>query len=142
LAGGAGGASAGTPRCGAGALALSVKHDGGGGGHQFYSLRLRNRSGHSCKIGGYPGVSLLDRRHHRVGPSAKRVDGGSHRFTLRAGQTAVAGFSTPTVDCGHGRTASKSSYVQVIPPNTRTALVAKVHALTCDLTVQPLRKSR
>ena len=132
-----GNATAGTPRCGASTLALSVKNGGGGLGHQFYLIRLRNKSRHSCKLGGYPGVSLLNASHRQMGRSAKRDTGfKSHLFTLRPGQTGVAALSTVS-DCA-GR---KSSFVRVIPPNTRSSLTAKLHATTCSPTIQPLHKS-
>jgi len=136
-----GGASAGTPRCGAGALALSVKHDGGAAGTQLYTIRLRNKSRHPCKLGGYPGVSLLGANHRQLGASAKRVAGRLHKFTLRPGQTAAARFTAPSVECGNGRRPRESSFVRVIPPNTRSSLIAKLHATACRLTIQPLHKA-
>jgi hypothetical protein len=137
-----GAASARTPPCGANSLSLSVTHEGAGLGHQFYSVVLRNRSKRACKLAGYPGVSLLDSRRRQIDGSARRSGQGSHRFTVQPGQAGKARFTVPTSECGPGRPVPKSTFIQVIPPDTRTRLVVRLRATACSPAVEALRKSR
>jgi hypothetical protein len=130
-----------TPGCATRALTLEVKRTGAGGGTTFYAIGLRNRSAHACKLGGWPGVSLLDAKHRQLGNSAKRTGSPSHRFTLKPGRVATAVFTAASGECGTGLHAARSTYVRVYPPGQRASEVVNLHALACGLMIAPLRKT-
>jgi hypothetical protein len=81
-------ASAATPSCSNADLTASY-HDGSGAAGTIYGrIVLRNTSGHTCRTGGYGGVSLVgDGDGTQIGAPARRTDpAGVRTFVLRPGQ--------------------------------------------------------
>jgi hypothetical protein len=84
-----------TPNCTHGQLRLHVGPANGTAGTIFYPLTFTNRSARVCALRGFPGVSSVTRRHHRVGAPATRDAFRPHTVRLRARggrATAVLGI--------------------------------------------------
>lgn len=128
------------PRCHTSQLSLRVKSDGAGAGHRFFVIVLRNESGQSCSVRGYPGVSMLGRHKHQRGPSAKRVDPKPKRFTLRPGQAGRSKWDIAAGGC-NGGLPPKSHYVRVIPPDETDSLVIKRRVPICASFIGSLRRT-
>src|SRR5919204_6435439 len=59
--------------CATSGLVVWIDTQGSGAaGSVFYKLRFTNLSGHACTLAGYPGVSAVDLRGHRLGREAAR----------------------------------------------------------------------
>lgn len=128
------------PRCHTSALSLRVLDKGAGLGSAFYLVVLRNKSTHSCSLKGYPGVSLLDRNHRQVGPSAKRLRSSTpKRFTLKPGKAGSARWTVGHNACNGGN-PPRSIYVRVIPPDETTARVRRHRVAICRSQIEPLRR--
>lgn len=83
--------TAATPNCTHSQVRLHVGRGNGTAGTIFYPLTFTNRSAHTCALRGFPGVSSVTRRHHRVGSPATRDPFTPHTVRLRArGGTATA----------------------------------------------------
>jgi hypothetical protein len=81
-------AAAATPACTTSDLTASY-HDGGGAAGTIYGrIVLRNTSGHTCRTGGYGGVSLVGNGDGtQLGAPARRIDAAAVRtIVLRPGQ--------------------------------------------------------
>ena len=134
--------AAGAPaRCHTSQLSLRVKSLGAGLGHQFYAIVLRNESGRSCSLLGYPGVSMLGKHKHQRGPSAKRLRSSKpKRLTLKPGQAGRAKWDIAAGAC-NGGVPPRSRYVRVIPPDETDALVIKRRVAVCKSLIEPLRRT-
>lgn len=81
------------PACATAGLVVWLETGGGGGaaGSTFYELEFTNLSGHTCSLSGYPGVSAVSLRGHRVGAPATREHSSPARaITLANGASAKA----------------------------------------------------
>ena len=80
-------AGAATSACGNADLAASYRHSDDGAGHHYGWIVLRNTSGHTCRTGGFGGVSYVgDGDGSQIGHAAIRRDPGDVRsFVLRPG---------------------------------------------------------
>ena len=66
------------PSCTNADLKASFRHTDAGAGHSFGLLVLRNRSSHSCRTGGYAGLSYVGGGNGtQIGAPAVRVDQGA-----------------------------------------------------------------
>lgn len=81
-----------TAGCKTSQLVLWLDTQGNGAaGSTFYELKLTNLSKHRCALRGYPGVSAVDLKGHRLGrPASREHVGNVKSITLRHGQTATA----------------------------------------------------
>ena len=62
--------------------------------HRYGYIVLRNRSGHSCTVYGYPGVSYVgDGNGTQIGAAADRVSPAPHTVILAPGRRARAQIS-------------------------------------------------
>jgi hypothetical protein len=132
-------AGAAPARCHTSQLSLRVKSDGAGLGHRFYIIVLRNESGQSCSVFGYPGVSMLGRHKHQRGPAADRMLPKPKRFTLEPGQAGRARWDIAAGGC-NGGLPPKSHYVRVIPPDETDSLIIKRRVPICESSVGSLRR--
>jgi len=124
------GGAAGSAGCRTRDLKVSVSAGEGAAGSTFYTVRLKNVSMHSCRTGGFGGVSLVRAPNGApVGAPADRVKKGAAKpLTLRPGDRAEA---TLQVTNAENYPAGKCQPTQakglrVYPPNeTRSAFVAQ-----------------
>jgi hypothetical protein len=82
------GASAATPACTNADLTASYHGGDGAAGTTYGRIVLTNTSGHTCRTGGYGGISYVgDGNGTQIGAAARRTD-ASHvaTFVLRPGQ--------------------------------------------------------
>jgi hypothetical protein len=124
------------PGCRSRALALALRSEGGAAGTEFYLVILRNRSSKACVLEGFPGVSLLDRKHHQLGSAAQREGAPGARFSVKPGR---AGSATFTVSGGACPNPGFSAYIRVFPPNATVALSKPAHVIVCAPKIKPLR---
>lgn len=115
-----------TPTCATSGLSASLgKSLGGGMMHEGTVLKLKNTTGHTCLLRGYPGLGLEDSSHHALtskttwGGTYYAQDPGKKTLTLKAGQSAEAVIAwthanTGTSDATHAR------YLVVTPPASKT----------------------
>jgi hypothetical protein len=79
----------GTPRCRTGDLKATSAYGDGATGHFSVNLRFTNKSGHSCTLYGYPGVSwVAGNDGKQVNDPFKRVTAAKKTITLKPGATA------------------------------------------------------
>ncbi|WP_406290222.1 DUF4232 domain-containing protein [Streptomyces sp. NBC_00209] len=117
--------AAGPGRCTAEGLGMSVKQGHGGAGQVYYELTFVNKSGHSCTLNGFPGVSLIQRDGGVIGAPAKR-DGASHGATvLAAGKTAHVVLHTLNQGIADGGCWKRGDYLRVYPPGSKEALTLR-----------------
>ncbi|MFG2564120.1 DUF4232 domain-containing protein [Streptomyces sp. NPDC048567] len=117
--------AAGPARCTADGLGMSVKQGDGGAGQVYYELTFVNKSGNSCTLNGFPGVSLIQRDGQVIGAPAKR-DGASHGATvLAAGKTAHVVLHTLNQGIADGGCWKQGAYLRVYPPGSKEALTLR-----------------
>jgi len=75
-----------------GAVVWLDTQSNGAAGTIYYSLKITNLSGRSCRMFGYPGVSAVSLRGTQLGAPASRALSSvpERTITLRTGQTATA----------------------------------------------------
>jgi len=74
------------PSCGSADLKASYRYSDSGAGHVWGWIVLRNRSEHSCRIGGFGGIAYVgDRDGTQVGAAADRT-GTATTYLLRPGR--------------------------------------------------------
>jgi len=79
----------GTPRCHTGDLRTTSASGDGATGHYSVNLRFTNKSGHTCTLYGYPGVSwVAGDNGKQVNDPFKRVSATRRTITLKPGATA------------------------------------------------------
>ncbi|MGC4946923.1 DUF4232 domain-containing protein [Streptomyces sp. DT224] len=123
--GSSGADAAGPGRCTAEGLGMSVKRGDGGAGQVYYELTFVNKSGHSCALNGFPGVSLIQRDGSVIGAPAKR-DGASHGATVLApGKTAHVVLHTLNQGIADGGCWKQGDYLRVYPPGSKEALTLR-----------------
>ncbi|MFB7462580.1 DUF4232 domain-containing protein [Streptomyces sp. NPDC056224] len=118
------------PTCHVADLDLAVGEPEGAAGSLNYPILFTNTSTHTCALRGYPGVSVVDARHHQIGTSAIRtgervttvsiVPDETVTAVLRTNSRAVAPNCRPT-----------SAYVKVYPPNSFQAVEIPYHLRVC-----------
>ncbi|NEC69862.1 DUF4232 domain-containing protein [Streptomyces sp. SID9727] len=117
--------ASGPGRCTAEGLGMSVKRGDGGAGQVYYELTFVNKSGRSCALNGFPGVSLIQRDGAVIGAPAKR-DGTSHGATVLApGRTAHVVLHTLNQGIADGGCWKQGDYLRVYPPGSKEALTLR-----------------
>lgn len=134
-------ASAAVPTCAAGNLYLSMGRQDSGAGQLYWPVRFTNTGTGSCALRGYPGVSVLDVAHHRIGPAATRTGQSFSTVTLRPAQTATAVLHTTNGPIG-GPCRRAGTYLQVYPPGSRQSLLVPASLSVCSnvFTVTPVSR--
>jgi hypothetical protein len=76
------------PSCTHSDLTASYRHSDNGAGHSYGWIVLRNTSGHTCRTGGYGGVSYVgDGNGTQIGAAAVRTDAAAvASYVVRPGQ--------------------------------------------------------
>ncbi|MEV7434852.1 DUF4232 domain-containing protein [Streptomyces griseoviridis] len=118
----AGSAARSTPTCAASALKATFgERLGGGMNHQGVVLRLRNLSGSSCDLRGFPGLGLEDAAHRTLpshtawGDTWYVKDPGKKTLTLKDGESAEAVLAWTHANTGTSE-AVHASALRITPP--------------------------
>jgi hypothetical protein len=119
-----------TPTCHVADLYLSVGKSTGGAGSLFYPIQFTNTSTHTCALRGYPGVSVVDIRHHQIGAPATRNAHPVSTVFVHPAQTVFATIRTnnPSVvpTC-----RPTSTYIRVYPPASFQSVLIPYHLRVC-----------
>jgi hypothetical protein len=114
--------SAAVGRCLTGHLRLSLLRSEGATSHRFWDFALRNVGPGRCRLQGYPGVGLVDRRGKLIAVKVARKAGPAPSVVVGVGARAFFTFSY--VVSGPCVPHAFSAYgVQVIPPDRTHRLV-------------------
>ncbi len=82
------------PRCTNAALHATYRHTDSATSHRFGRIVLKNVSHHSCRTGGYGGLSYVGRGNGtQIGAAADRNPGTVRRIVLRPGQRVISEVS-------------------------------------------------
>ncbi|WP_226357114.1 DUF4232 domain-containing protein [Pseudonocardia sp. ICBG601] len=137
---GTGGAEAGgDERCHTSELAGSVAADPGGGaaGSSYVTLTLRNQSGRTCYVRGFPGVSYVGGDDgHQIGPAAAMQGGHGDPVRLAPGGTAGATLRVVNVR-NFDEAACRPTAVRglrVYPPGETDSLFVPMEGTGCAAT--------
>ncbi|MEU2423100.1 DUF4232 domain-containing protein [Streptomyces sp. NPDC007851] len=111
-----------TPTCSAGALKATFGQGlAGGMNHQGVVIRLRNLSGRTCVLRGYPGLGLENSAHKALtththwGDTWYAKDPGKKTLVLKDGQSAEAVVAWTHANTGTSD-AVHASYLEITPP--------------------------
>jgi hypothetical protein len=114
------GVAAAAPPCHSSQLRL-VYHGGQGGLGTFYeAFRLEPRRGVRCRLGGYPGVALLDSRGHKVAHVGHYHDDAHpvRKLTFTRRRPARFDVRHPGADPSTGKACPlRIVAAEMIPPN-------------------------
>ncbi|MEU8710760.1 DUF4232 domain-containing protein [Streptomyces sp. NPDC093272] len=108
--------------CSAGALKATFGRQlAGGMNHEGVVIRLRNLSGRSCAVRGYPGLGLENTAHHALaahthwGDTWYAKDPGKKTLVLKDGESAEAVVAWTHANTGTSG-AAHASYLEITPP--------------------------
>jgi hypothetical protein len=122
------------PRCHTADLSptVSIVAGSAGAGHELMNLTLKNNSGHSCTIFGYPGMMLQDQngagqatavtRNHGVPAKTLVVPDGTSASTTVSFDFSIPGPGEPTT----GNCEPPSYSLLITPPDETTQLTAPI----------------
>ena len=111
----------------------------------FY-VQLTNSSSRTCTLYGFPGVELLGGVGSTPAPLGMKDNwtlklaqtGGKKVQTLKPGDASAAYVTFATRDPGASAGIPRAQVVQVIPPNQKTALKARIFNVESETYVTPL----
>ncbi|MEU9381810.1 DUF4232 domain-containing protein [Streptomyces sp. NPDC048279] len=110
------------PTCSAGALKATFGRQlAGGMNHEGVVIRLRNLSGRTCVLRGYPGLGLENSAHHGLtththwGSTWYAKDPGKKTLVLKDGESAEAVAAWTHANTGTSD-AVHASYLEITPP--------------------------
>ncbi|MFE9388813.1 DUF4232 domain-containing protein [Streptomyces sp. NPDC006784] len=119
-------AASSVPTCNTSGLTASFGQKlGGGMNHEGVVLKLKNTSGHTCNLRGYPGLGLEDSGHRTLsssvhwGDSWYAKDPGKKTITLKDDASVAAVISWTHANTGTSD-ARDAAYLQVTPPANTT----------------------
>ncbi|MFJ6082173.1 DUF4232 domain-containing protein [Streptomyces sp. NPDC092369] len=111
-----------TPTCSAAALKASFgKQLAGGMNHQGVVITLRNLSGRTCALRGYPGLGLENSAHKKLtththwGNTWYAHNPGKKTLVLKDGQSAEAVLAWTHANTGTSG-ATRASFLEITPP--------------------------
>ncbi|MEU3190956.1 DUF4232 domain-containing protein [Streptomyces sp. NPDC006992] len=114
------------PTCNTSGLTASFGQKlGGGMNHEGVVLKLKNTSGHTCNLRGYPGLGLEDSGHRTLsssvhwGDSWYAKDPGKKTIALKDDASVAAVISWTHANTGTPD-ARDAAYLQVTPPANTT----------------------
>ena len=115
-------------RCAVADLKVTLSDGEGAAGSTFYLVRLTNKTGATCRTGGFGGVSLVGGGDGRqIGAPADRVEKTKLRaVTLKPGDSAEAKLQVTSAENYPAKTCRpvRAEGFRVYPPNqTRSAFV-------------------
>lgn len=126
--------AAGPDRCHSNMLALSLGNSEGAAGTVYQAVRLRNTSGRTCTLQGFPGVSYVTGDNGaQVGAAA--VHQGAEGAVVRVAPSAVASVDVGMVNVQNFEAAAcKPTPVRglrVYPPNETASLFLPISGTGC-----------
>ncbi|MCW2787528.1 MAG: hypothetical protein JWP74_4045 [Marmoricola sp.] len=120
-----------TPWCGNADLKAGYRHSDDGAGHSFGWIVLRNRSDHTCRTGGFGGISYVgDGNGTRIGAPADHT-GTPSTYVLRPGQrlrSALQETRAADYERAHCRPHHVDGFRVYVPDSRASQFVA--HATT------------
>lgn len=133
--------STGPRTCALSDLYLSMGRKEAAAGSLYWTVRFTNTSTSSCTLRGYPGVSVLDAAHHRIGPAATRTGEPSPKVTLAPAHSASAVIRTANGPIG-GPCLRTGTYLRIYPPNSYSADLVPARWTICSgtFTVGPVSR--
>ena len=131
-------APAAVPECTSANLAVWVSPDlsSGAAGTIYYALDFTNISNHTCFLVGWPGVSAQNLSRQQLGNAAARIAYPARRFVnVPPGGTANATlrYLGYAVDNSRGCRATNATYLNVYPPDQRSARLAFFDRPVCTV---------
>ncbi|WNI14130.1 DUF4232 domain-containing protein [Actinacidiphila sp. ITFR-21] len=133
--------ASGTPMCATSQLSVAQQGGDAGAGNLYFYLVFTNRSGATCHVTGYPGVSMLDADGKPIGAPATRDHPGYSPVVLAPGASASDTIHTVNQQ---GTCLPASAQLRVYPPgNTASVLVpARITECYDTFSVTPLAAGR
>ncbi len=141
--GGVAGAHAAGSGCASSQLKVSRTSAGAAAGSQYFILKFTNKSGSTCTLTGYPGLSYVAQAGAQSGNAADRDGTTYHTVTLKPGASAGSRVRDANGQSGYSPSTCKLATAQglrIYPPNQKAALFlpwktqhcsgSAVHALT------------
>uniref|UniRef100_A0AAU2W0I0 DUF4232 domain-containing protein n=1 Tax=Streptomyces sp. NBC_00008 TaxID=2903610 RepID=A0AAU2W0I0_9ACTN len=125
-------AAAGAPevrRCTTKALGMSLGAADAGAGQIHYRLTFANKSGHSCTLQGFPGVSMIRRDGSVIGVPAEREGAPGKQTVIGAGRTAAVTLHTLNQGIKGSGCWREPDYLRVYPPGSKEALTLRTSGL-------------
>ena len=130
-------------RCTAPDLAGHVVQKGGAAGTIYATIVLRNVSGTTCRVFGFPGLGLQSASHHPLaGYAVFDRSVAPHAVVLRPGASARAAMHYGDMPVGGETRCPTARWLLVTPPDTRTSLRIRTTLAPCNagrLVGRPLR---
>ncbi|AXI80824.1 DUF4232 domain-containing protein [Peterkaempfera bronchialis] len=126
-------ASAVPAACTVAGLRLSMGSQDVGAGQLYWPIRFTNTGSHSCSLRGYPGVTVLNAKHGRIGTPATHSGRSYDTVTVRPGRTVTAIVHTTNGPLG-GPCRATGSYLRVYPPGSLRALTVPAKFRVCSNT--------
>jgi hypothetical protein len=112
--------------------ARSVDTGGSGAGTIEFGIVFHNASRHTCVMGGFPGLGLLDSRERAMpGYAAFDHSRTPHTVTLAPGGRAEAIVRWSDVTSGGQTTCPKATFLLVTPPGRRVSLELRTSIAPC-----------
>ncbi len=131
--------SASPPKCATSGLVMWLNaEDSGTAGSFYFHLEFANLSGHTCMLGGYPGVSAVSLTGRQIGsPADREVTQNPHAVTLAPEAQTTALIRV--VDVGALPASCRpvaAAGFRVYPPGQTTSKVVPFPFRTCSNAVQ------
>ena len=119
------------PTCTVGSLSVSLGRPEGAAGSLYQPIKFTNTGHGSCALRGYPGVSVLDSRHHRIGAPATHSGRSYATVTLARGHSASAVVRTTNGPIG-GACERTGSYLRIYPPASYKPITVPARWKVCS----------
>jgi hypothetical protein len=137
-------ASASTPACGNGSLAVGATAEQGATGHSNFVVLFRNKTTHTCTLFGYPGLDALTASGAVLAHAHRTLTGftggsthGLQTITVRPGHFASADVEWHNFNFSTGRSCRFSHMVAATPANTAHTVHLARAVSVCGLQVHP-----
>ncbi|MFT8443124.1 MAG: DUF4232 domain-containing protein [Bifidobacterium aquikefiri] len=126
--------------CGTGQLSATISQGSGGGAGSMYPYIVLTNNGNTCKMDGYPGVSLAV-AGKQIGAAAVRDSGSLKTLTVQRGQSAYAQLQI--TEAGNFSASSckptQADSLVIYPPNQKSPItIATKNYTGCANSATPI----